>query len=57
VDGKGLYREGKVGGSGFRPKKRIKEEVKTYKNRWEVDGKGLYREGKVGGMTFGQRIG
>ncbi len=57
MDGKGLYREGKVGGSGFRPKKRIKEEVKTYKNRWEVDGKGLYREGKVGGMTFGQRIG
>jgi hypothetical protein len=30
VGGKGLYREGKVGGNDFMPKKRIKEEGKIY---------------------------
>ncbi len=52
MGGKGLYREGKVSGNDFRPKKRIKEEGKPYWNRWEVGGKGLYRERKVGGNDF-----
>ncbi len=47
MGGKGLYREGKVGGNYFRPKKRIKEE-----------GRGLFREGKAGvRMTLRQRSG
>jgi hypothetical protein len=57
VGGRGLYREGKVGGNDFRPKKRMKEEGKSIRTGGKWLGRVSIGKEKWVGITLGQRSG
>ncbi len=52
-----IYREGKVGGKDFRPKKRIKEEGKHIRTGGKWVGRAYIGKEKWVGMALGQSSG